>query len=280
MNFVRHVTDSVATRDLRIDTIRRGRAAVRSQPDGRGRELTSHSVAQEILANGRDVRPVRRTGAAVAASPAAEALCVEKDNKNTALSSFTEADSGYNDDIIRAESRELCPRRSSPPRPSPPSRATFPHSDTDLPAAGAPARRRRPHAPARTAERGISRRRRLAMRRPAGARAATRARSWPGAAAGLLVLAAFLALPPQAQAQTVQTLVSNTGQTIDTSNGFVGVFEGRWSAAQGVTTGDSDAGYTLSSVDLHLTSTTGVAEQLVVSIYEGGPTWPAWQQPV
>ena len=39
----------------------------------------------------------------------------------------------------RAESRELCLRRGSPPNTSPPSRATLLRSDTDLPAAGAPA---------------------------------------------------------------------------------------------------------------------------------------------
>ena len=215
-----------------------------------------------------------RLGAGAAAAPFAEAVCVEKDNKYKGLAVSTAADSGYNKSPEpraqspepraqspepraqspepRAQSPEPRPRRGSPPRPSPPSRATLPHSDTDLPAAGAPAASACPDTgEAGRGVSGISRRRRLAMRRPAGARAATRARSWPGAAAGLLGLAALLALPlAGAGADGTDPRLVNTGQTIDNSNGFVGVFEGRWSAAQGVTTGDSDAGYTLSSVDV------------------------------
>ena len=63
------------------------------------------------------------------------------------------------------------------------------------------------------------------------------------AAAGfLVVLAALLALPLQAQAQT--TLVSNLGQAADSSADF------NRSAAQRFTTGSNLGGYTLSSVEI------------------------------
>ena len=63
------------------------------------------------------------------------------------------------------------------------------------------------------------------------------------AAAGfLVVLAALLALPLQAQAQT--TLVSNLGQAADSSADF------NRSAAQRFTTGSNPDGYTLSSVEI------------------------------
>ena len=88
-------------------------------------------------------------------------------------------------------------------------------------------------------------------------------------AAGFLVaVAAFLVLPLQAQAQTVQTLVSNTGQTVSNTTGFVGPLSADlWRVAQGFTTGDSEAGYTLSSVDLYFNAIDGT-EAVTVSIYE------------
>ena len=173
----------------------------------------------------------------------------------------------------RAESRELraelCPWRGSPPRTSPPSRAPLIRSDTDLSAAGAPAASACPGPDAGGTGRGASdvcRRPGLPMRRLAGAgraaaasggtggRAAALARSLRCAAGGLLLaFAALLALPPQAQAQTVETLVSNTGQTAGDQNGFVGTIAGsNWLAGQGFTTGDNTDGYTLSSVQLYI----------------------------
>ena len=112
----------------------------------------------------------------------------------------------------------------------------------------------------------------LAMRCLAGAgpaRAASLARSGLSAATGfLLVVAGLLALPLQAQAQTVQTLVSNTGQTVSNTTGFVGPLSADlWRTAQGFTTGDSEAGYTLSSVDLYF-GAIGGTEAVTVSIYE------------
>ena len=87
-----------------------------------------------------------------------------------------------------------------------------------------------------------------------GGRAAALARSLRCAAGGLLLaFAALLALPPQAQAQTVETLVSNTGQTAGDQNGLVGTIAGsNWLAGQGFTTGDNTDGYTLSSVQLYI----------------------------
>ena len=81
----------------------------------------------------------------------------------------------------------------------------------------------------------------------------------------LLGFAALLALPLQAQAQTVQTLVSNTGQG-GSSNLSVGVTgSNKWSMAVGFTTGDAD-GYTLSSVQADVD--VAASAQLQVSIYQ------------
>ena len=97
-------------------------------------------------------------------------------------------------------------------------------------------------------------------------------------AAGFLVaVAALLALPLQAQAQTVQTLVSNTGRG-GSSNLNVGVSDSnKWSMALGFTTGDAD-GYPLSSVqaDVDLAA----SAQLQVSIYQAGRIGQSGQQPV
>ena len=78
-----------------------------------------------------------------------------------------------------------------------------------------------------------------------GGRAAARARS------GLLIVfAALLALPLQAQAQSVQNLVSNSGKP-NIGQRIVGNIDGnRYSLAQGFTTGDNTDGYALSSVDV------------------------------
>ena len=86
-------------------------------------------------------------------------------------------------------------------------------------------------------------------------------------AAGFLVaVATLLALPLQAQAQTVQTLVSNTGQDRDNSNLNVGGSTG-WVQAQGFTTGDNTDGYTLSSVEVFFNFGFGSGDEVTVSIY-------------
>ena len=97
--------------------------------------------------------------------------------------------------------------------------------------------------------------------------ALSRAGSVTCCAAGFLVaVAAFLVLPLQAQAQTVQTLVSNTGQDRDNSNLNVGGSTG-WVQAQGFTTGDNTDGYTLSSVDVFFRVGFGSTDEVTVSIY-------------
>ena len=97
--------------------------------------------------------------------------------------------------------------------------------------------------------------------------ALSRAGSVTCCAAGFLVaVAAFLVLPLQAQAQTVQTLVSNTGQG-GSSSLSVGVQgSNKWSMAVGFTTGDNLGGYTLSSVQA-LVERSNNSSQLQVSIY-------------
>ena len=112
-------------------------------------------------------------------------------------------------------------------------------SDTDLSAAGLGAALARAVAPARLAAAGL-----------------------------LVVFVGLLALPLQAQAQTVETLVSNTGQTVSTSTAYVGPLTPNvFRAAQGFRTGDNASGYTLSSVDLRLGSVdTGAV--VTVSIYD------------
>ena len=155
---------------------------------------------------------------------------------------------------------ELCPRRGSPARTSPPSRAPLPQSDTDLSAAdteacgtgrGLSGVRRRPGLPMSRLS--------AAGRTPAasggtGGRAAALARSGLRAAAGLLVVfAALLTLPLQAQAQTVGTLVSNAGKTVSNVDIEMGVYgSNKWSQALGFTAGDNADGYTLSSVQVDI----------------------------
>ena len=96
--------------------------------------------------------------------------------------------------------------------------------------------------------------------------ALSRAGSVTCCAAGfLLAVAAFLVLPLQAQAQTVQTLVSNTGAGGSSSLSVGVTGSDKWSMALGFTTGDAD-GYPLSSVqaDVDLAA----SAQLQVSIYQ------------
>ena len=169
---------------------------------------------------------------------------------------------------------ELCPRRGSPARTSPPSRGPLPQSDTDLSAAdteacgtgrGLSGVRRRPGLPMSRLS--------AAGRTPAasggtGGRAAALARSGLRAAAGLLVVfAALLTLPLQAQAQTVGTLVSNTGKTIHNLDLQVGVSgSNKWTTALGFTAGDNEEGYTLSSVQVDIRFFSG-SDAVRVSIY-------------
>ena len=81
-----------------------------------------------------------------------------------------------------------------------------------------------------------------------------------------MAFAALLALPLQAQAQTVQTLISNTGQT-DSGQNTVGALSGNnWAWAQKFTTGDEANGYTLSAVDIRLGSI-ATNDDPIVSIY-------------
>ena len=72
------------------------------------------------------------------------------------------------------------------------------------------------------------------------------------AAAGLLVIfVGLLALPLQAQAQTVTTFVSNTGETLDSGVGITDF------QAQNFVTGTNAAGYTISDVQIWLRTPLG-----------------------
>ena len=66
----------------------------------------------------------------------------------------------------------------------------------------------------------------------------------------LVAVAALFALPPQAQAQTLTTLVSNTGETL--ASGFT-----KSIVAQRVRTGMNTDGYTISEVDIRLKLVSG-----------------------
>ena len=84
--------------------------------------------------------------------------------------------------------------------------------------------------------------------------------------AGLLVVSAAA----QAQTQTVQTFVSNTGQDASTAFVVVGdLFGSRYSRATGFTTGGNPNGYTLSSVEIFFLEQFGGGDEARVSIYEG-----------
>ena len=90
-----------------------------------------------------------------------------------------------------------------------------------------------------------------------------------GLAAGLLVaVAALLALPLQAQAQS-RTLVSNLGQSNATASSFFDV-----DVAQAFTTGSNSAGYTLTSVELGIISSFNNATTLTVSIHSNSSGAP------
>ena len=97
-------------------------------------------------------------------------------------------------------------------------------------------------------------------------RLAGRARA---AAARLAVLAALLALPLQAGAQTVQVLVSNTGQSAGaTDSSTVGVSaSGMRSHAQKFTTGGNEHGYALDSVQVYVSSGFGAGDAAKVGIH-------------
>ena len=85
----------------------------------------------------------------------------------------------------------------------------------------------------------------------------------------LLLVAGLLGGSAAAQAQTVQTLVSNTGQTFDLGAALnVGtVGSNQWSMALGFTTGDNTDGYTLSSVEVGFRADFGGSDEARVSIY-------------
>ena len=77
------------------------------------------------------------------------------------------------------------------------------------------------------------------------------ARSGRRAAAALLVaLAALLALPLPAQAQTVTTFVSNTGQARNASSSLHVSFRSGIAIAQGFRTGSNADGYTLNAIEI------------------------------
>ena len=83
----------------------------------------------------------------------------------------------------------------------------------------------------------------------------------------LAALAALLALP--LQAQTVTTLVSNTGQAHNVNTGYTVGISGtnKFTQTQQFTTGDNADGYTLSSVQIYIGGVAG-SSATRVSIYE------------
>ena len=90
-------------------------------------------------------------------------------------------------------------------------------------------------------------------------------RRW-GAAAALVVLAAVLALalPEAAQAQPVQTLISNFGQPVDSdAPSIASIFY----PGQSFTTGPNPAGYGLDSIRVHFPTVTTVPTNLTASIW-------------
>ena len=104
-----------------------------------------------------------------------------------------------------------------------------------------------------------------------GGRAGAFARSGRCVAAGLLLaFATLLALPLQAQAQTVTTLVSNTGQT---SSGARNVDFTVYAGAFG--TGSNTAGYDLDSIVLSLGSAPTLSGTLTVTVRENASGDPS-----
>ena len=91
------------------------------------------------------------------------------------------------------------------------------------------------------------------------------------ALAAVLVLAGLGALAaPQALAQTVTTLVSNTGQTFPTNMGStVGTSSAnKFTQAQSFRTGDNEDGYTLTSILIHVYNFAVSLDEAQVSIYD------------
>ena len=89
------------------------------------------------------------------------------------------------------------------------------------------------------------------------------------AACGILVvIAALLALPPQAQAQT-QVLVSNVGQNTQ-GHGALSDFD----QAQAFTTGGKIAGYTLTSVEIDMGADTDYSTVFTVSVHSNNSGTP------
>ena len=87
-------------------------------------------------------------------------------------------------------------------------------------------------------------------------------------AAGLAAFAALLALPLQAQAQTVVTLVNSSNQTAGQSSTALG---NHWEIAQGFTTGSNTYGYTLTNIRAVFPQL-GSTPSLTVTLHEDAPT--------
>ena len=83
----------------------------------------------------------------------------------------------------------------------------------------------------------------------------------------LVAFAALLALPLQAQAQTVVTLVNSSSQTAGQSSTALG---NHWEIAQGFTTGSNTAGYTLTSIRAYF-PTVGSSPSLTVTLHKHAP---------
>ena len=88
------------------------------------------------------------------------------------------------------------------------------------------------------------------------------------AARFLVAFAALLALPLQAQAQTVVTLVNSSNQTAGQSSTALG---NHWEIAQGFTTGSNTYGYTLTNIRAHF-PTVANSRSLTVTLHKDAPT--------
>ncbi len=88
-------------------------------------------------------------------------------------------------------------------------------------------------------------------------------------AAGLVAFAALLALPLQAQAQTVVTLVNSLSQTEGQSSTALG---NHWEVAQGFTTGSNADGYTLTNIRSVFPSILNNMPSLTVTLHKDAPT--------
>ena len=107
-------------------------------------------------------------------------------------------------------------------------------------------------------------------RRASRPSAASRAGSVACYAGGFLVaFAALLALPLQAQAQTVVTLVNSLSQTEGQSSTALG---NHWEVAQGFTTGSNAAGYTLTNIRSVFPSILNNMPSLTVTLHKDAPT--------